>query len=241
MKRWIPLFSLVVTYLALFISTSLASVLATPSCQNVNGHGNNIQCIYKVMGQKIGHPHSDSNLYATTDMPYALCSKAQCVITKRAPRMADCLCKIYGLQQSHLNHAWMSASVGPKSFKNSAPERTKTSLVSVTSNFSLANTKNLDNPSKTTCAFDEPTAWANCFGIRCGVVYIKSNHHLTPRAICHCPIVKTKVFLSMGPKDSGQCILGSNKIWSAATAQQGKNNTTVMQRLYKTYFGVQIK
>ena len=93
----------------------------------------------------------------------------------------------------------------------------------------MANIKNRDDIPQTTCRSKNPTPWANCFGVRCSVKYSNGK----PEAVCECPIVKTKKFISIGPKDKGECQKAPHQIWSAATKNQGENNNYIMTEIYK--------
>ncbi len=87
---------------------------------------------------------------------------------------------------------------------------------------------------QTTCSFDEETHWANCFGVRCNVLFNNTTSKF--EAVCQCPLVKREKFISIGPKNKGNCSKGSDKVWSAATGQQGTNNNYIIKELYK-YIG----
>lgn len=199
------------------------------SCKQTKG--NNTQCTYEVIGQKINDPEEESELYAMSNMPYALCSSAVCIVDEDKPGLAKCICHVYGYQNKHSK--WQAASVGPYTYAQSKPAKRKHELYSVTSNFSFANLADKSQMQSRTCRFKEPTEWANCFGARCRVKQIKDGHYI---ADCRCPVVKTNTFISMGPKNQKQCRLPKKHIWSAATEQQGKNDFAVIMDTYKHFY-----
>ena len=185
----------------------------------------NTEYIYEVSGEDIQDPAATSNLYAQTNLPYALCSKALCTIDETTGK-AICVCPIYGLKE---DKNWQKASVGPKNFQNTLPTAKNGKLETVVSNYSMANIENRQNVPQTTCRFKNPTRWANCFGVRCRVKYNNGK----PEAVCACPMVKTKKFVSIGPKGKSECQKAPNQVWSAATKNQGKNNNYIMTEMYK--------
>ena len=185
----------------------------------------NSEYIYEVSGEDIQDPEATSNLYGETSLPYALCSKALCTIDETTGK-ATCVCPIYGLKG---DKNWQKASVGPKDLKDTQPTVKNGRLETVVSNYSMANIKDRQNVPQTTCRFKKPTRWANCFGVRCKVTYNNGK----PKAICECPMVKTKEFVSIGPKGKSECQKAPNQVWSAATKNQGQNNNYIMTEMYK--------
>jgi len=213
--------------LFILIFTSTALFAAPPQklgCKAI-GQNNNQLCVFNATGESMKNPSTIIKLYATSSMPYALCSKAKCAIDKKNPKMATCLCHAY-------TTGWQSASVGPKPFKESKPTIKNNTITHVTSNFSFANTTPKQKASQTACSYSKPMPWANCYGARCKVKEIKG----VLRAFCQCPIVKTKSFVSIGPKSKKQCHLKSALIWSAATPSQGSNDMSIMKTMYSTYY-----
>ncbi len=155
---------------------------STPKLLDRQQSGANTVYTYKVSGEDIQDPKATSKLYAETNLPYALCSKALCTINPKNPRKATCVCPIYGLKE---NKAWQKASVGPKNLQNTQPTLKNGNLETVVSNYSMANIKDRKNIPQTTCRFKNPAPWANCIGVRCRVKYIMG----TPMAVCACPII----------------------------------------------------
>ncbi len=182
--------------------------------------GDQTECVYQVTGENISHPQEPSMLYRLKNVPFALCSKAKC--KKINSKTAHCICHTYGLKGDDKRER---ISVGPQNLKATQPARAKDGkLKTVISNFSLANIKHGQKIPHTTCRFKKPTGWANCYGASCKVQYGNGR----PKAICECPIVKTKIFTSIGPKNTGQCRTKSDEIWSAATIGQDKNNKAIV-------------
>jgi len=212
------------------ISSAWAVAPKRISCQKTGKHEGNTQCDYKVVGQKINDPTSVTKLYGMSNMPYALCSSAACKVDKNSPGLAECTCKVFGLNDKEAK--WRKASVGPHTYSKSKAVKSKHKLVSVTSNFSFANINNKSQMTSRNCKFTKPANWANCFGVRCRIN--AGGKEVT--ATCNCPVAKTAEFVSMGPKSKGECGLPDGKVWSAATSQQGKNDFAVIQDMYKQYY-----
>ncbi|HTM64106.1 MAG TPA: hypothetical protein VL360_06350 [Gammaproteobacteria bacterium] len=217
--------------LALF-SSAVAAITASSvtkiSCGNVTT--SNIQCKFQVKGQELNKPDSVSYLYGITNMPYALCSTAICDVSKSQPDMASCTCKVFGISSGMLDKD--STSVGPHEYSTSQPEVKDGQLQSVTSNFSFANVGGNTSSHKGVCKSDQPLAWANCFGIRCKVSDQKGQ---AAKAVCECPIIKTKEFISIGPQNEADCKLPEGKVWSGATNQQGENDKAVIESMYQAF------
>lgn len=229
----------IVKLVCLALLMASASISATPKqlqCKTVSQNPNNIQCAYQVKGQQINNPSSISKLYAMTNMPYALCSKARCKMKSTHSDYAKCICAIYGIQTKGKKASWQAASVGPKIFYRSRASIRRNKLHKVTSNFSMANAKNFGKNAHATCQFSKPMPWANCFGIKCKVKYLQKNGKSIPMAKCRCPVVKTKRFISIGPKNTAQCKTSDGIIWSAATSGQGDNDAGVMKDMYRRYY-----
>lgn len=215
------------TVLALTSTLCFATVQTTlKGCHKTGKTGSNISCVYNVKNGS-----TLSKLYAQTAMPYALCSKAFCKPGPKNSHTVICSCPVYGA-------GWQGASVGPKSYKASKPTYSKHKLATVTSNFSMANLSSTKQK-PTTCSADKKMPWANCFGIRCKVTYVKTKHGLQPQASCQCPIAKSKSFISVGPNNTKQCYKGLKKgmIWSAALSTQGQSNGIIIPAMYTKYFG----
>lgn len=191
---------------------------STPKLLHCRQIGESTQCTYKVSGEYPKHLRKTSKLYGLKRVPYALCSGALCTQDTRNPRKVICVCPI------HSGKGWKGKSVGPKKLSDIRPTRRKNGeLATVVSTFSRANNRTPQATGRSTmCSFHNPAPWANCFGVRCKV---RNN-----KAVCSCPIVKTKTFVSKGPLGRAQCTKG---IWSAATQQQDKNNNYIMDKMYK--------
>lgn len=223
--KWITAF---IALSCLLISSALwAGLPQQMTCYKVDSGTNNTQCIYNV-SQDPRRPYVISNLFAMANMKYALCSGTQCTINKDNPNMSTCVCPIFGGNTGAT--AWMNASVGPYKIEDSEPQMENNRLVSVISNFSLANIKDKTKLMATKCVSTTPAAWANCFGVRCQVGADGTT------VTCPCPVVRSTEFVSMGPTARGQCTLPDNKIWSAATVQQGLNNLNIMLDMYRSYY-----
>ena len=200
---------------------------STPTLVATHAVGRDMIYTYEVPDAQ--DPTKKASLYAMSNLPHALCSKALCTVDPNNPDKATCVCPIYGLQG---DHKWQKASVGPHNIKETHPTTSKSGkLEAVTSNYSMANVKS-HKKAQITCDFEKPTPWANCFGVRCRVEYNKKG---LPHAICECPIVKTKKFVSIGPKNKDQCVTETDKIWSAAMSNQGPNNNFIMNAMYKKF------
>ncbi len=199
----------------------------TPKLLGYKQIGDKIVYTYEVSGEDINDPKATSNLYGMTNVPYALCSKALCTIDKNNPGKATCVCPIYGLKD---DKNWQKASVGPKNLMRTKPTRENGILKTVVSNYSMANIKNRNDIPQTTCLFNKPTPWANCFGVRCKVRFNKDTSKL--EAVCECPLVKSKKIVSIGPKNTADCQKNPNQAWSAATKSQGQNNNYIMTAIY---------
>ena len=219
--------------MVLISSHALALQSQKISCHKVSRAGAGIECVFRVSGEKSDDPSQFSALYATTKMPYALCSKALCTVDQKNKHLAKCGCPIYGVNKDA--PLWQRISVGPKPHHLSAPTGQRSHLVTVTSNFSMANLTNRAEPHQVTCRGKKPLSWANCFGVRCKVSYQKEAGRSVPVANCQCPVVKTSAFISMGPADTRACQVSSAKIWSAATAAQGHNNNAIMTKITHEY------
>lgn len=192
-------------------------------CKKTGNDTGNTQCVYDVSNNG-----TQEKLYAMSKMPYALCSKAKCMVSSTDVHTAICYCPVFGFTED-----WQGVSVGPHDYQISQPVKKNEKWVSVVSNFSFANSESkLKQPE--TCQFAHETAWANCFGVRCQIHSTGNNGDMM--ATCQCPIIKTKSFISMGPENPGQCGLLGNEVWSAATATTGANNNDVMQDMYKHYY-----
>lgn len=207
--------------LSVVASVSFAAVKTTlVSCFST--HGSNTSCQYKATG--VPGSSKPVYLYAQTAMPYALCSKALCQPDHGAPNMVTCTCPIY-------QSGWKGVSVGPKPYSVSKPTALGKQLTSVTSNFSMANLKSTGQK-PTTCTGNKKLPWANCFGIRCGVVTVNGRQ----MASCQCPVAYSKSFISVGPKNTAACNKGK-MVWSGALASQGQSNGIIIPAMYKKYFG----
>lgn len=195
----------------------------------------NVQCIYSVYGQSIKKPDTFSKLYVNTKMPYALCANILCDIDPDKPSYATCVCPVIGGNDE--TQAWQKVSVGPVFYEAVRPKKNKLKkLKTVPSTFSLANVPAADDLKPTTCKFNEPTAWANCFGKICKVHYEDKNGKSTAIATCRCKVVETVTFTSTGPKNESECKTQPGKIWSAATERQASNEFAVMRDSYRIFF-----
>lgn len=212
-----------------FLSNGFAG-LSMPKqlqCRLINKTSQNRECTYRV---KKGE--SNAKVYATTNMPYALCSKSLCRIASDKSRFTICTCLVFGTKK----FSWRNASVGPKPFNQSKPLSRNKKLIAVTSNFSMANVNKSDQATKTVCRSNKAMPWANCFGIRCKVRYKNNRGIKTPYALCRCPVSRTKVFSSLGVTNVNKCKPPKGRVWSAATNQQRGNNVGVMLDIYKRYY-----
>lgn len=203
--------------------------VAKKSCAQA-GEGNT-QCVFEVTGQKIDAPDAVSQLYGTSSMPYALCSSALCQIDKTNPDTSTCVCRVFGNAKE--DSAWRNASVGPLGYDKSKPDIANGELAGVTSNFSFANFESKSTISPRMCSFEQPTAWANCFGAHC---IVSKNENSELIATCDCPVVKTTAFVSMGPIEANHCIQPEGKVWSAATIVQNDNGFAVVEEMYKQFY-----
>ncbi len=226
--------------LSLLILSLSISVFATTTnlqgglCQPVGKNNKTQQCVYHVKGESIANPQMTSKLYAITAMSYALCSKALCTVDRNNDKYANCSCPVYLTVKGKTN--WQNASVGPKPYELAKPTLIKGRLKTVTSTFSMANLKEPNHPHQVACQFQQKMPWANCFGVKCNVTYAKAGDKTIATANCHCPIVKTKQFASMGPANKRKCYIAANQIWSAATAEQGSHNTAIIKEIYQRFY-----
>lgn len=171
--------------------------------------------------QCISTGNKASKLYGLTRMPYALCSKTLCTLDKKHPRRAHCTCSVY-----KENKGWRSLSISPNSYKKAKPQWSKQrKLLTVQSNYSLANMAAHPHTSTITCRFKKSMPWADCFGVRCTI----NGPHT---AICLCPVYKNKVFAITGPGDIKKCLIKHNQAWSAILVKNTQANGQFVQMLY---------
>lgn len=227
MRRQIIATTLMLSTISLSYAASITTKLM--SCKST-GNGGNQQCAYLSTGSN-AQGKVNMHLYAQTTMPYALCSKALCSIDPQNAKMSICTCPVYG-------HDWRGASVGPKPYKASKPTMRKGKLTTVTSNFSMANLKNMSTK-PITCKANYKQPWANCFGIRCQVTYVHKGKKIVPQASCTCPVAASTSLISVGPTSTSECNKGAyqGKVWSAALPSQGQSNGVIIPAVYKKYFG----
>lgn len=168
--------------------------------------------------------------YTFTNMPYALCSTALCKLNSNKTE-ATCTCKIYGLEKSE--GVWKSYSVGTKPYEESKPTYAGGKLVTVTSNYSLADQNSLsDLPTykPITCKFTEATPWAECLGTICKVDYQSNNGKSTLVVKCACPVIFSKEFLINYSGKS--CTTTNDEVWSGASATSSYDNLQAIDILY---------
>lgn len=209
-------------YLLVCIITACAITIdaIAPELLYCNKAKSQTECAYEVSSENISNPKQRAVLYRLRNVAFALCSKAKC--TKLNNKVAQCVCHTYGLPDDTQQQ---QISVGLQDLDATQPTRKKDGkLATVISNFSLANIKHGQKIPHTTCSFKEPSEWANCYGATCRVEYGKGR----PKAICKCPIIKTKKFVAIGPKTTAHCKTSSDEIWSAATIPQDKNNKAIV-------------
>lgn len=109
-------------------------------------------------------------------------------------------------------------------------------LVSVQSNYSMANLTDFSKPANNQCKYDQPKPWANCYGVRCNVETITLNGKSEQVASCVCPVNNDTSFL-IGASGSSACNLPKGKIWSATTGASLKvYGTNPMNILYKKLY-----
>ncbi len=159
---------------------------------------------------------SSNTAYGFNNMPYALCVAVSCDFAPGST-VASCNCPVMN------ESGWMSTSLSPTNYSSAQPtSNLLESLQTVQSNYSQAN----DPPPATTCTFDTPHPWANCFGTRCSVFSDGT------QANCQCPVVYSNSFhfQSIG---GTKCDTSESQIWS------GNNNTynyDEMVLLYQTLY-----
>jgi hypothetical protein len=166
-----------------------------------------------------------NTVYGFNNMPYALCSMAECTIDKNNPNMAYCNCPIINTKNNI-----SSISISLYNREKSLPVYdVNGNMIKVTSNFSMANVFDLKNRSKTNivtlCEYNQQHAYADCFGVSCKV---DKNNALS--AVCYCPVKKTESFISV----PGKCDTSSGKVYSAVDLKQFQLNGIYL--LYK-HFG----
>ncbi|MCB1827315.1 MAG: hypothetical protein KDH94_02735, partial [Coxiellaceae bacterium] len=181
--------------------------------------GPNTQCIYKT---------SEKKRYVNTNMPYASCLHTLCTIDPKEPTRAICNCPVIGADND--TEAWKKMSVSTVFFEIIHPKYKGNELLEVPAAFSLASQHQTN-----TCHFDKETNWANCAGRRCKAIYITNNGITRPIAHCYCNIMKSKSFVSAGPRDSQDCKTEKNKLWSAISEQQQKIDLAVIKDGYKRF------
>jgi len=165
-------------------------------------------------------------LYGYNDMPYALCSKAKCVIDKKHPNKAICNCPIINTKDTI-----SSVSLGLNDRKKSRPAYdTNGNMVKVTSTFSMMNVFDFKNQLKTldditVCKYKQSHSYTDCFGVICEVD--KQN---ALNAVCSCPIKRAESFVSV----AGKCNTNPDEVYCGVdTAQYQLEGITI---LYK-HFG----
>lgn len=162
-------------------------------------------------------------LYGFTNMPYALCSKALCQLKKKNATKASCKCSLYK------SRGWSSLSISPTTYSTAKPVWNKQhQLISVQSNYSLANVATQPQPHLIGCQFKQPQAWADCFGVRCRVS--------GSAAYCLCPVSHNKAFSITGPGTTKKCSTKPNQAWSAILQNNGKNNSQIIVDFYKKFY-----
>ena len=218
------LFYILFAFLCFSVAASTFAASFKVTCNTISTHPKRVECIYQF---------DNESLYANTNSPYALCSESLCTTTTNTA-IALCICPVYGMNENDLS--WKNASVGPKNFSNSKPKTKNSQLISVVSNFSLANFTKVDRKDLTTCQFNQSTPWANCFGTRCNIHYRKQGGKATAVAVCLCPIVKSAVFAASGPSSSQQCSTAPHRVWSAIDIKHTKNIGVSILNVYQQYY-----
>lgn len=204
-----------------------ACVAGTPklseSCDNVNDQENITQCTFVDKKASIV-------IYGTKNMPYALCSKAICDYDEKS-QQAQCKCDI----QSESD--WTSASVGPSTYVSAQPTWDNADqLQTLQSNYSKANIINFNVAASSSCQFDKPEPWANCFGVRCQVQTVTKNNKSEQIAVCTCPVVKTKDFV-IGYTDDSHCQQPVNKAISATySGDIAISGNQAIMDMYQKYY-----
>lgn len=151
-------------------------------------------------------------IYGYNNMAYALCSKAQCTLDKKNPKMAYCNCPVINTKNQI-----SSISLGPFNRAKSLPVYDAYgNMAEVTSTYSLMNVFDFKNKLKankeiTLCKYEQNYKWADCFGAKC-----KVDQHNPLNSVCHCPVLNTKSFVSVG----GECHLSSDKIIAGGDPEQ---------------------
>ncbi|UTW42625.1 hypothetical protein KFE69_00300 [bacterium SCSIO 12844] len=170
-------------------------------------------------------------VYAITNMPYALCSKALCTLTNDG-KFANCKCEL-----ENYPNGWKSLSLSPTSYTSAKPTMDeKGNLQSVQSNYSMANITNFSQSANHQCKYTKPHPWANCYGVRCTVKTININEKNRQVANCVCPVNQATSYL-IGTTGSSACHLSENKVWSATTGASLKvYGTNPMNILYKKLY-----
>lgn len=200
---------------SLLFSISTPVVAATIQCKSVPNTPV-MQCVAK--------GKNASNLYGLANMPYALCSKALCTVDSKNSHKARCTCELYA------GGGWRSLSISPSSYAQSKPMWSKSRrLLTVQSNYSMANLANAPQTKTITCQFSKPKPWADCFGVRCKVTGRGS-------ATCMCPVSKNKVFAITGPGSMKKCLTTPNKVWSAIRLKGMGTNSQFVHGLYNKLY-----
>lgn len=166
----------------------------------------------------------DYVIYGYNNMPYTLCSKAECTIDTRNPNKAYCNCPIVNTTNNVA-----SISIGPDKRTKSLPEYdAKGNMVKVTSTYSMMNIFDFKNYQHATlCKYKQTQGWVDCFGIRCNVD--KKN---ALNAICHCPVRKTKECITFKDK----CSANPDQLIPAIDIEQYELGLPQTYKLYK-HFG----
>lgn len=160
-----------------------------------------------------------STLYGFTNMPYALCSKALCTMKRASSSKASCACVLYKQK------GWTSLSLSPTAYAKAKPYYDKNNqLMSVQSNYSLANVSSNTSNKMISCSYAKPRPWADCFGARCVVTGNST-------ATCSCPVRRNKQF-DIGPGNTRKCNTQPLHLWSGILSTGSSSNTQFIHALY---------
>ncbi len=160
------------------------------------------------------------DLYGLSNMPYTLCSKALCTLSKSG-KQARCTCTLYRTKKG-----WTSLSISPNGYTQAKPTWNKDQrLLTVQSNYSLANMVKNPNQQPVHCHFKKPMPWADCFGARCMVTGSRT-------ATCLCPVYRNKTFGITGPGGQRKCVTKPHQAWSAILLKGMSNNSQFVHNLY---------
>ncbi|MFZ9035235.1 MAG: hypothetical protein ACO2ZM_03865 [Francisellaceae bacterium] len=190
-------------------------------CQQM-GDGGIVQCHFSA---------NEQSGYGITNMPYALCSKARCLLSDDK-KSADCRCQL----QNNKN-GWQSLSLSPTPYASAKPTYNKKhELQSLQSNYSQANVRNFNDSVEYPCHYDSPQRWANCYGVRCQVKSVIVDAKVQQVASCLCPVKRSTSFY-IGESKASACDLTKDEVLSASSGVDLKNSSAnpialLYQKLY---------